>query len=195
MARGGNVSLSCDATGVPQPQLSWLVNGLPLRPSPRVRVHSAGRALHISDARDEDAATYTCAAVNIAGVARHDTRLDVFSVPRIAGGGDEVEGHDVDVGQPFALECSVQGLPRPTVEWLKDGVLLASTAAGGTQPSPSSGYEMSADGRRLTVTSTQLRHAGDYTCQAVNKAGSSNKKYNVNVRGNFSQQSFYKTTN
>ena len=48
---------------------------------------------------------------------------------------------------------------------------------------PSSGYSMTPNGRYLSVTSAQLIHSGGYTCQAVNKAGGSNKKFYVNIKG------------
>ena len=69
------------------------------------------------------------------------------------------------------------------MQWLKDGVLLVTTLD--TSIEKSGDYIMSPTGRYLTVKSAQLRHAGDYTCQAVNKAGSDDKKFNVNVRGLF----------
>ena len=49
--RGNNVSLTCDADAVPPPTIHWLVNGVPLVPSPRIRRQQGGKILFISFAK------------------------------------------------------------------------------------------------------------------------------------------------
>ncbi|CAK8691082.1 unnamed protein product [Clavelina lepadiformis] len=178
--RGNNISLSCDADAVPPPTMQWLVNGAPLDSTPRVRTQSAGRILFVSLAKDEDAAMYTCVASNVAGDSHRDIQLDVYSTPSIPGS-DVIDKHDVNRGRPFTLECNVVGYPIPEIEWQKDGYRIASTILG-VSASSAAGFEMSEDGKYLTVGSAQLQHSGDYTCRAINEAGEDSKQHHVNVR-------------
>ena len=73
--RGGNVSLLCDADGVPRPAVSWLKDGRPITGQPGVAVLDEGRLLQITAAKVSDTGRYSCVAVNAAGQA--DSRQDV----------------------------------------------------------------------------------------------------------------------
>ena len=76
VTRGGNVSLLCDADGVPRPALSWLKDGRPITgQQPGVAVLDQGRLLQITAAKVSDTGRYGCVAVNAAGQA--DSRQDV----------------------------------------------------------------------------------------------------------------------
>ncbi|XP_053315992.1 follistatin-related protein 5 isoform X2 [Spea bombifrons] len=67
---GVTASLRCHADGIPQPQLSWLKNGIDITPkiSKQLAVQANGSEVHISNVRYEDTGAYTCIAKNEAGV-------------------------------------------------------------------------------------------------------------------------------
>ncbi|KAL0164834.1 hypothetical protein M9458_040587, partial [Cirrhinus mrigala] len=65
----------------------------------------------------------------------------------------------VQVGHAIDLPCVVQGVPDPSVSWLKDGTALLD----GSQ------YKISDEG--LTLNQVGLMDEGVYTCVASNIAG------------------------
>ncbi|XP_004708840.2 follistatin-related protein 5, partial [Echinops telfairi] len=67
---GVTASLRCHAEGIPNPQLSWLKNGIDITPklSKQLTLQANGSEVHISNVRYEDTGAYTCIAKNEAGV-------------------------------------------------------------------------------------------------------------------------------
>nr|XP_044987207.1 follistatin-related protein 5 isoform X2 [Jaculus jaculus] len=67
---GVTASLRCHAEGIPDPQLSWLKNGMDITPklSKQLTLQANGSEVHISNVRYEDTGAYTCIAKNEAGV-------------------------------------------------------------------------------------------------------------------------------
>ncbi|XP_023561517.1 follistatin-related protein 5, partial [Octodon degus] len=67
---GVTASLRCHAEGIPDPQLSWLKNGVDITPklSKQLTLQANGSEVHISNVRYEDTGAYTCVAKNEAGV-------------------------------------------------------------------------------------------------------------------------------
>ncbi|XP_075400856.1 follistatin-related protein 5 isoform X3 [Tenrec ecaudatus] len=67
---GVTASLRCHAEGIPNPQLSWLKNGIDITPklSKQLTLQANGSEVHISNVRYEDTGAYTCIAKNAAGV-------------------------------------------------------------------------------------------------------------------------------
>ncbi|XP_054768761.2 leucine-rich repeat and immunoglobulin-like domain-containing nogo receptor-interacting protein 1 [Lytechinus pictus] len=121
IARGQDVSMTCDASGIPSPALSWVSpRGEPI-PSitvgtanmnyahaPRISVRSDG-SLNIRHAQPNDAGNYTCLAQNPGGQAMAEIRVTVVNEipkptvhapgkttpdmwPRKPTGGNEPEG-------------------------------------------------------------------------------------------------------
>ncbi len=75
MTRGGDITLQCEADGVPRPAISWMKDGRPLSAGSMVQILNEGRLLRIQDAQVADTGRYTCIAVNVAGQA--DRKYDV----------------------------------------------------------------------------------------------------------------------
>ena len=76
------VLLECPVSGVPAPRVRWLKDGRPLKEGgggrARVRLLSGGRRVQIRRAAVDDAARYTCIAVNDAGQLRRHYDLEVL---------------------------------------------------------------------------------------------------------------------
>ena len=75
MTRGTDVTLECEAEGVPRPAITWLKDGRPVTHGNGAQVLSDGRLLQIREARVSDTGRYTCVAVNVAGTT--DSKYDV----------------------------------------------------------------------------------------------------------------------
>ncbi|XP_068809626.1 hemicentin-1 isoform X3 [Struthio camelus] len=170
---GSLISLICESSGIPPPSLTWKKKGSPLAAdlSGRVRVLSGGRQLQISIAEKSDAASYTCTASNVAGNAKKEYSLQVYVRPTILNSGSHPSEVTVTQGNEISLECKVQGIPEPAITWMKDGRPLV----GGSD------REILHDGRFLLLKSAQVSDTGRYVCVAVNVAGLSDRKYDLNV--------------
>lgn len=75
MTRGGDITLKCEADGVPRPAISWMKDGRPLSTGRKSQILNEGQLLRIHDAQVADTGRYTCIAVNVAGQA--DRKYDV----------------------------------------------------------------------------------------------------------------------
>ncbi|XP_062437683.1 hemicentin-1 [Rhea pennata] len=170
---GSLISLICESSGIPPPSLTWKKNGSPLVAdlSGRVRVLSGGRQLQISFAEKADAASYTCMASNIAGNAKKEYNLQVYVRPTILNSGSHPSEVVVTQGNEISLECKVQGVPEPAITWMKDGHPLVSRRD----------LEILHDGRFLQLKNALVSDTGRYVCVAVNVAGLSDRKYDLNV--------------
>ncbi|XP_035384811.1 hemicentin-1 isoform X2 [Electrophorus electricus] len=168
---GGDVSLQCEADGVPRPAITWLKDGRPLGTGVGAQVLDEGRLLHIRDAQVADTGRYTCIAVNVAGQAdiRHDVTVHVpASINMQVQGSQNVS---VVVRNPVALTCEASGIPLPVITWLKDG-----------QPiSASSSVRVISGGRSLRLMHAAVEDAGRYTCIVSNSAGEDRKNFDLDV--------------
>ncbi|KAM9858177.1 hemicentin-1 [Aulostomus maculatus] len=151
------VVLPCHVQGRPQPTITWTKGG--------AKLGSRGGSFHvlptgvleIMAALPSHAGRYTCSARNPAGVAHKHISLTVQEPPEIRPMPEEVE---VVLNHGTILPCEVQGLPRPSISWQREGVPIAA-------------------GHRLAVLSNgalkfsrvTLGDAGTYQCLAKNEAG------------------------
>lgn len=71
----------------------------------------------------------------------------------------------------------VQGIPEPSITWMKDGHPLVSGRD----------IEILHNGRFLQLRNTQVSDTGRYVCVAANAAGLSDRKYDLNVHGEYVQ--------
>ncbi|KAF8561358.1 hypothetical protein P879_00953, partial [Paragonimus westermani] len=139
----------------------------------------------------KDEGIYTCIARNVVGKAKFDIELDVQSKPTFL---NATSGRRIEVvqGDNLVLECQVEGDPRPTVEWRKDGRRIlphgpipVADASGnfGSSNGPSSPMVVvSPDGYTLTVYSITDAVAGSFTCTAVNVHSVETKEFQVSVK-------------
>ncbi|XP_076872442.1 hemicentin-1 isoform X2 [Brachyhypopomus gauderio] len=164
------VALTCEASGIPLPIITWLKDGQPVSTSGSVRVISGGRSLRLMHAMVEDAGRYTCVVSNSAGEDRKNFDLDVLVPPNILNGGG-VQDVRVKEGQNSTLTCEVTGNPVPEVTWLKDG----QAVGGGAR------LQVMSHGRFLHLSSAQVADTGRYSCVASNSAGDRSAHFNLNV--------------
>ncbi|XP_039591708.1 hemicentin-1 isoform X2 [Polypterus senegalus] len=170
---GSLITLVCESSGIPPPNLTWKKNGALLKTLSRNRVRalSGGRQLQISSADKSDAATYSCVASNLAGNAMKEYILQVYVRPTILHSGMHPSEVTVSRGNGINLECDAQGTPRPALTWLKDGRPVVNGRS----------VQVLSDGRLLQIKNSQVSDTGRYMCVAVNMAGQVDRKYDVNV--------------
>ncbi|XP_043491862.1 Down syndrome cell adhesion molecule-like protein Dscam2 isoform X4 [Polistes fuscatus] len=120
---GSDVHLTCSAQGSPPPQFTWYrdVNGQPIPVESFGRIQLWGDLMQIRRVDAQDAGRYICRANNQLGEQRAETHLSVTSKlnariqPRL---------QVVNSGETATMNCTVEGYPVESVEWLHDGVLV-----------------------------------------------------------------------
>ncbi|XP_039085354.1 hemicentin-2 [Hyaena hyaena] len=163
------VSLQCPALGNPVPTVSWLQNGLPFSPSPRLQVLEDGQVLQVSTAEVADAASYMCVAENPAGSSEKLFTLRVQAPPRITG--PNLEQVTAIVNSSVALSCEVHAHPSPEVMWYRDSQALSLGKEVFLRPGT----------HTLQLARTQPSDSGMYTCEALNAAGRDRKLVQLSV--------------
>ncbi|KAF1385466.1 hypothetical protein PFLUV_G00108060 [Perca fluviatilis] len=164
------VALSCEASGIPLPAITWLKDGRPIKATSSVRVLSGGRSLRLMHAAVEDAGRYTCIVSNSAGEERKNFDLDILVPPSIVDEGTVVDTK-VKEQHNITLTCEASGNPVPEIKWLKDGQLLL----------PDRRHQVLSHGRFLQISGAQVADTGRYSCLASNSAGDRSRHFNLNV--------------
>ncbi|XP_077934173.1 hemicentin-1 [Halichoerus grypus] len=165
-----SVSLTCEASGIPLPSITWLKDGWPVNLSSSVRILSGGRTLRLMQTRIEDGGQYICIVRNAAGEERKIFGLSVLVPPRIVGE-NTLEDVKVKEKQSVTLTCEVTGNPVPEITWHKDGQLLQEDDT----------HHIMSGGRFLKITNAQVSHTGRYACLASNTAGDKSRSFSLNV--------------
>ncbi|EEC06952.1 cell adhesion molecule, putative, partial [Ixodes scapularis] len=193
---GQSVSLRCLATGSPLPQLSWLLDGLPLPESRDIQqgdfVQPDGSLVvsfvNVSNLRVQDGGEYACLASNDVGSVRHEARVDVMGPPFIR----PLRNLTVVAGSPLNLTCPVAGYPIDTVHVERAGgtAPLRKPEARSTGPpfplsvyrkalrKPQNGKPLPQEPRqtqlkpgKLTIHEARKEDQGPYRCIAVGRHG------------------------
>ncbi|KAK2535167.1 Hmcn2 [Columba livia] len=166
----GALTLTCEATGVPLPTVTWSWNGSPVTPSEHMQVLSGGWLLRLAQTRAQDGGHYSCLASNVAGEARRHFYVEVLVPPHIENA-DEEETITVPEGHSVTWSCVAAGNPQPKITWLKDGHPLPGKDT----------FSVSPDGSMLHVTRVSLSDSGRYSCVASSSVANQTKHYLLDV--------------
>uniref|UniRef100_A0A3Q2G407 Sidekick cell adhesion molecule 2b n=1 Tax=Cyprinodon variegatus TaxID=28743 RepID=A0A3Q2G407_CYPVA len=157
------VDIPCQARGVPQPEIVWYKDALPIDPvkTPRYRV-LVGGSLQVNGLLPDDTGMFQCFARNAAGEVQTNTYLAVTSIaPNITAGPSDSTVID---GMSIILHCETSGAPRPAITWQKGERVLAS----GSVQLPR--FTLLESGS-LLISPSHISDAGTYTCMASNSRG------------------------
>ncbi|CAG2228918.1 HMCN [Mytilus edulis] len=128
-------------------------------------------SLTIFGFKETDGGIYICRATNEAGEGlSNESILQYIEPPTLKVFPDE---QHVVKGTDQRLDCSISGIPKPVITWMKGDIKIDLTIdqykySGGTDESPS-----------LIIKSFEISDEGVYVCKAVNEAGegTSNQSY------------------
>uniref|UniRef100_A0A8C4FE00 Ig-like domain-containing protein n=1 Tax=Dicentrarchus labrax TaxID=13489 RepID=A0A8C4FE00_DICLA len=162
--------LDCKVSGLPNPELMWLVNGRPIYPDlyHKMLVRENGiHSLVIDPLTQNDAGTYTCIASNKAGQSSFNLELKVVEKemkhpPQFL---EKLQNMGIPEGTPVRLECRVVGMPPPVIFWKKDNDTIPKTKDRISMTQDATGYVC------LLIQPTRKDDAGWYTVSAKNEAG------------------------
>ncbi|CAH0547883.1 unnamed protein product [Brassicogethes aeneus] len=149
------VTLRCEATGFPQPTISWSKNRVRLSPSSKHNILNDGRLI-IRPVEDSDYGTYRCDASNYNGRESAEADVIINVSPRFTV---NPENQEVDVGKTVRLECVATGSPSPQITWFK----------GDQRVNPD--HHLKIFDGTLEIFDAQLQDSGLYICEARNSLG------------------------
>ncbi|XP_031167177.1 immunoglobulin superfamily DCC subclass member 3-like [Sander lucioperca] len=166
---GGVARLTCQVNGIPEANITWQRDRLPLSTEdPRYTLLPNG-VLQITAVRKTDSGLFRCVASNIANTRySREATLSVtvagsrtYREPVILSGPQNLT---INVHQTAILECIATGNPRPIVSWSRlDGrsIGVEGIAVLGTG--------------NLMISDATLQHSGVYVCSA-NRPGSRSRR-------------------
>ncbi|NXL10831.1 PALLD protein, partial [Mesembrinibis cayennensis] len=157
-------------SGLPTPDLSWQLNGRPIRPdsSHKMLVRENGvHSLIIEPVTARDAGIYTCIASNRAGENTFSLELivaakEVHKAPVFI---EKLQNTGVTEGFPVRLECRISGEPSPQIFWKKENESLTYNTDRVSMHQDNYGYIC------LLIQGATKEDAGWYTVSAKNEAG------------------------
>ncbi|GFT24212.1 obscurin [Trichonephila clavipes] len=180
LTEGEPLNLKAKISGKPVPEIKWVKDGKPLRPSNRIKmsVSPDGTAeLSIADMTHDDAGIYKVVATNDKGQTASEANVGVAFRPKttkpFVG---QLHAIDAVVGKPIVFEAKVTGNPQPKIEWFKNDAKLES--------SPHVKLSEEENKAILIIEAAKLDDAGEYKLTASNDQGEDSSSATVKVSDN-----------
>ncbi|XP_046881494.1 neural cell adhesion molecule L1-like protein isoform X2 [Hypomesus transpacificus] len=159
---GSDVLIKCSASGIPQPTITWRVNGLPLEEVPASNRKEFDDTIFLKNAKEFDSAVYQCEASNTHGTILANANIMIMNMPPMMLTEEGQEYASVE-GKGVIMHCKVFGSPPPTVTWDKDD---ATVSVEGPR------FTVHENGS-LEIYNVEKEDQGQYTCYTKNTEGSS----------------------
>ncbi|KAK0150033.1 NT-3 growth factor receptor [Merluccius polli] len=169
VSEGDNVTLSCNGTASPLPEVDWTVGGLRTINTHLSTVYSP--SLHSISLRlfntspDDNGFLLLCIAENLVGSSNASVQLNVMFSPVILRLSAPQRRHDT------CLEFWVRGHPPPRLRWLRGSRDLVQSDVVRLELDS---YQDSLEGCLLFRNPTHLDN-GNYTLEATNTMGTATK--------------------
>uniref|UniRef100_A0A8C6FV49 Palladin n=1 Tax=Moschus moschiferus TaxID=68415 RepID=A0A8C6FV49_MOSMO len=162
--------MDCKVSGLPTPDLTWLLDGKPVRQDSAHKMLVRENGVHslvIEPVSARDAGVYTCVATNRAGQNSFSLELVVAAKeahkPPVFL--EKLQNTGVADGYPVRLECRVSGAPPPQIFWKKENDSLTHSTDRVSMHQDHHGYVC------LLIQGATKDDAGWYTVSAKNEAG------------------------
>ncbi|XP_010151376.1 PREDICTED: neuronal cell adhesion molecule isoform X6 [Eurypyga helias] len=172
LSPGEDGTLICRANGNPKPNISWLVNGVPIAIAPEDPSRKVdGDTIIFSHVQERSSAVYQCNASNEYGYLLANAFVNVLAEPpRILTPANKM--YQVIADSPALLDCAYFGSPKPEIEWFK-----------GVKGSILRGNEyVFHDNGTLEIPVAQKDSTGTYTCVARNELGKIQNEVHLEVK-------------
>ncbi|XP_066504287.1 inactive tyrosine-protein kinase 7a [Hoplias malabaricus] len=160
---GRSAMLRCEVSDPEGVVYSWTLNGETVRNSDR-RFQEGGNLKFTAIDRTLDAGNFQCVATKNSTGEEKQTSEAYFNIKWLESGevilqspGSEAE---IESSSSVTLRCNIDGHPRPTNRWYKDGAPLVEK-----------NHKINNKERTLTLPSVSPDHNGLYYCCAKNAAG------------------------
>ncbi|TSL68180.1 NT-3 growth factor receptor [Bagarius yarrelli] len=165
---GDNITVSCNGSGSPLPDVDWTVKGLHSINTHQSNVywpniHSINLTL-VNVSRDDNGFVLTCISANVVGMINMSLQLAVHFPPVILKLEEPERRHHT------CIEFTVRGFPHPTLQWFHKGREIQSTYIHTEMEL----YQDYLEGC-LTFENPTHHDNGNYTLVATNTLGSVTK--------------------
>ncbi|XP_056147623.1 inactive tyrosine-protein kinase 7-like [Lampris incognitus] len=172
---GRSAMLRCEVSDPADIRYGWLHNGQPLENNER-RFQEGGNLKFTAVDRRQDAGNFECLVHNtVTGEELHSTNAS-FNIKWLESGGvtlkEPATEEEIESSAQVTLRCHIDGHPRPTCQWFKDGMKLTEKT-----------HQINNKERTLTFRSATPDDNGLYYCCAKNAAGHvcSNANFTLNI--------------
>lgn len=179
VTEGDTARFDVRVVGNPKPKIEWSKGGKPITDGGRFRIEQSDdlHSLFIENASMDDFGSYKCVASNEAGRMQCSARLDVKERDIAPEFSDEYGDSPIEVseGDDLKVNVTIQGNPKPDVEWYKDDKPLRRTSR----------VSLSTRGNKFGVTVLNVvpEDSGVYKCVAKSSAGTTTRTFQVNIEG------------
>uniref|UniRef100_A0A8C2BHI5 protein-tyrosine-phosphatase n=1 Tax=Cyprinus carpio TaxID=7962 RepID=A0A8C2BHI5_CYPCA len=172
----GVASFVCQATGDPQPKITWSRKGKKVT-NQRFEViefeDGSGSVLRVQPLRTpRDEAVYECVASNEAGEISASTRLSVLREDQLPTGFPSIDmGPQLKVverSRTATMLCAASGTPDPEITWFKDFLPIDTHTHGRIKQLRSGGTPIRG---ALQIDQSEETDQGKYECVATNSEG------------------------
>ena len=181
VVEGERAVLDVYITGFPIPKVEWLRGTNKIISEGRFEISPGDSDQHVSlvinNVQASDAGMYKCVASNKAGkiTCRADLAVkERLYAPEFSEGTEETPV-TVREGTEAILELTVNGNPKPTVTWYKDGKVLRE----------SNHLDIKERGKKhfVSILAVKVGDSGVYRCEASSKLGTVSKSFRLIVEG------------
>ncbi|XP_019333642.1 BDNF/NT-3 growth factors receptor isoform X2 [Alligator mississippiensis] len=114
---GNSITVYCDATGVPLPNVSWAFTNLVSNHESDTSKNPASLTIKNVSSKD-NGLRISCLAENIVGEDQASVELTVFFAPNITFIESPTSDHH------WCIPFTVKGNPKPTLQWFYEGAIL-----------------------------------------------------------------------
>ncbi|XP_062980026.1 inactive tyrosine-protein kinase 7 isoform X2 [Elgaria multicarinata webbii] len=174
---GRSAILRCEVGGPSDIEFEWLQNGVPVQDTER-RFKEGSNLQFTSVDRQQDGGNFQCVARNVVTGEEARTTNASFNIKWIETGGVVLKNparvEDIQSSAPVTLRCHIDGHPRPTSQWFRDGTQIVDDRTN---------YSVSNKERTLTLRSASPDDNGIYYCCARNAVAfvCSNSNFTLNI--------------
>ncbi|XP_070569690.1 myosin light chain kinase, smooth muscle-like isoform X2 [Ptychodera flava] len=180
---GDEAMFECEVSGIPTPEIQWLLDGKPIRDGDIYEISFNGKVakLVLPEAFPEDEGDYTCKAFNSAGQISCTSELLVDEIKTAAPSKgvvpefvEKLKDLTVQDGDEVKLTVRVKGTPAPSISWLLNGKPLEDNED----------FERISkdDIHTLFISEIFPEDSGLYTCRASNSAGQTETSAKLTVQ-------------
>ncbi|EPQ10482.1 Neural cell adhesion molecule 2 [Myotis brandtii] len=174
--RGEEMTLSCRASGSPEPTISWYRNGKFIEESEKYILKGSNTELTVRNIINSDGGYYVCRATNKAGEDEKQAFLQVFVQPHII----QLKNETTYENGQVTLICEAEGEPIPEITWKRavDGITFSE---GDKSPDGRLEVKGQHGSSSLQIKDVKLSDSGRYDCEAASRIGGHQKSMYLDI--------------